>query len=146
MRADLCPYVAGAKSELHLDEENNRVFAGHGIEFEILEVFEPITFAPVMKVKLAGREEPLVLKLFDRRFNPGLRKKNKDEAWDEEREKEFVDFVRDDNATISSKAVSVSAGNASASPIATTTNGSILLSGPLLRSKRRRFLIVKPSS
>jgi hypothetical protein len=65
--------------------------SGATIEVEILKVFEPITMSPVMVVRLNGKK--FVLKLYDRRFGPSLRKNAGIDSWDAQREEEYVDFV-----------------------------------------------------
>jgi hypothetical protein len=41
---------------------------------KIIKVFEPVTMSPVMRVQSDGEREPAVLKLYDRRFGPPMRK------------------------------------------------------------------------
>lgn len=66
---------------------------GETIEVEVQKVFEPVTMSPVMVVRLNGERKNFVLKLYDRRFAPRLRKAGHIDVWNEQREKEYTNFV-----------------------------------------------------
>ncbi|KAN0085523.1 hypothetical protein V8E54_001990 [Elaphomyces granulatus] len=89
------PYKEGNKFTLHVDTAFPLFSekSGATIEVEVQKVFEPVTMSPVMVVRLNGERKNLVLKLYDRRFCPRLRTSEHMDAWDEQREKEYVDFV-----------------------------------------------------
>ena len=55
--------------------------------------FDPITFSPVVLVKVAETGETLVAKFFDRRFNPDYRKNQAYEDWNSAREDAFRSLV-----------------------------------------------------
>jgi serine/threonine protein kinase len=64
---------------------------------KIIKVFEPVTMSPVMRVQLDG-ERPAVLKLYDRRFGPLMRKNSKIPPWNLKRERLYRQFVESGGA------------------------------------------------
>ncbi|KIK67529.1 hypothetical protein GYMLUDRAFT_55278 [Collybiopsis luxurians FD-317 M1] len=72
-----CPYYSGA--EYHLQITGSPVPAIIDVKVIVLEVFEPITISPVLKVALAPESlstalpPTLVLKVYDRRYTKDLR-------------------------------------------------------------------------
>ena len=63
---------------------------GATIEVKVRKVFEPITMSPVMVVWLNSERKNFVLKLYDRRFAPRLRKSEHIRVWDEQCEKSYA--------------------------------------------------------
>lgn len=76
------------ESNLPSKEPNTTITA------EIIEVFEPVTISPVMRVRLKGERKPAVLKLYDRRFGPLMRKNANIHPWNQEREQMYRHYVQ----------------------------------------------------
>ena len=60
---------------------------------KIIEIFVPVTMSPVMRVQLDGQCQPMILKLYDRRFGPLMRKNSKIPPWNLTRERLYRQFV-----------------------------------------------------
>lgn len=68
---------------------------------EILEVFKPFTLSCAMLVKIQDHPElsnPIVLKVYDRRFATQLRSDERTPPWSLEIEHQFHRFIQDGNA------------------------------------------------
>ncbi|KIK64214.1 hypothetical protein GYMLUDRAFT_40504 [Collybiopsis luxurians FD-317 M1] len=75
-----CPYYSGAEYRLQITPEADSPVSGTiNVKVRVLEVFEPITISPVLKVALATESlsialpSTLVLKVYDRRYANDLR-------------------------------------------------------------------------
>src|SRR5436190_13593545 len=68
------------------------------IEATINHIIQPFTFSSVMVVTIKGKSGKAILKLFDRRFIPAIRKKFGYTEWDLFREEKYRDFVQNGGA------------------------------------------------
>ena len=72
------------------------------VTVDIIDIFLPFTWSAVLKVKLYKgtiNENVAVLKLYDRRRCPGLRKDYQKPPWTPTRDEEYLEFVRNGGAT-----------------------------------------------
>ncbi|KAI9705827.1 MAG: hypothetical protein M1836_005233 [Candelina mexicana] len=96
----ILPYYAGNILRLETTKLSNSSGAlPSKFAVTILEVIEPVTISPVMKVVFkdsSGREKIAILKLYDRRITPDYRTdyENKFPSWDLAREEEYRKAVK----------------------------------------------------
>lgn len=95
IRQSITPYEAGEHLSLKLNESYLPLHrADDTITAEILHCFEPVTMTPVMKVRVQGKDNPLVLKLYDHRFSTEQRQEYAVPVWSDQRKELYIDSVR----------------------------------------------------